>query len=337
MRFILLVLVSVVLVSAPDIVTASGGLVPCTGAPGDECQFCKLVDLVNNVISWIAGVMTVIAAIIFTVAGFKLVTSAGNTSAKQGAKNLMTNGIIGLIIILAAWLLLDFGLKALLVGGEVNLRSPDGSPVVEWGPWNVIKCQAQPESQQAGRLSATGDNATQLNVDQVAARVAAIADTGDVTTMSTAAGNAVGLTPEQQRIYRALIQQESSSCRNRVGPQTRYGRAYGCTQMLVGTAREMDRRTTSPRFNGLSDSQVAQILQDDNSYSITLGAMYFKEGLDRNNGDIDRTLARYNGGDKANESSTRCPGQLAWQCTLNGGYAQTRHYVDNIKAIAGVN
>ena len=40
-------------------------------------------------------------------------------------------------------------------------------------------------------------------------------------------------------------------------------------------------------------------------------------------------------GDKALQSSTRCPGQRSYQCDLNSGYAQTRNYVSNIKTIAG--
>ncbi len=79
-------------------------------------------------------ILGVIAAILIIVAGARLVTSAGNTSAKESAKKLMTNLIIGYLIVLAAWLVLDYGLRALLL--------QDGT--YDFGVWNQISCVDQP-------------------------------------------------------------------------------------------------------------------------------------------------------------------------------------------------
>lgn len=117
-------------VGAADLVPECGG----DGQPA--CQACYAVELVNNVVSWLVMILGVIAAILIVVAGARLVTSGGNASAMEAAKSSMTNLIIGYIIVLSAWLVMDYGLRALLVEG--------GS--AQFGVWNAIGCVAQPVS-----------------------------------------------------------------------------------------------------------------------------------------------------------------------------------------------
>lgn len=108
-------------------------LVPC-GGPGEEaCQACHLVGLVNGVITWLIGILGTIAAIIIVYAGIKLVTSGGNVSAKTAAHSMMTNVIIGFVIVLAGWLLIDTIMKAMV--NDDN-----------YGMWNVVQCVEQPKA-----------------------------------------------------------------------------------------------------------------------------------------------------------------------------------------------
>ncbi|MBY0538255.1 pilin [Patescibacteria group bacterium] len=118
-------------------VSIAADLVPeCGGEGQPACQACYAVELVNNVVSWLVMILGVIAAILIVVAGARLVTSGGNASAKEQAKSSMTNLIIGYIIVLSAWLVMDYGLRALLVeGGDAR-----------FGVWNSISCVAQPVS-----------------------------------------------------------------------------------------------------------------------------------------------------------------------------------------------
>jgi hypothetical protein len=107
------------------------GFVPC-GGPGEQpCQTCHVIDLVNNVLSWLVVILGTFAAIMIVYAGFKLVTSGGNQAAMQSAKDIMSNIIIGYIIVLAGWLMIDFGMKVLLNEGT-------------FGVWNEVQCVAQP-------------------------------------------------------------------------------------------------------------------------------------------------------------------------------------------------
>jgi hypothetical protein len=111
------------------------GLVPCGRDGQDACQMCHTVQLVNGVTAWLVGILSIAAAIMFVIAGFRLVTANGNPSVMQDAKNTITNVAIGFAIVLAAWLLIDLMMKTLLGGGSVAA-----------GPWNQIACIDQPNS-----------------------------------------------------------------------------------------------------------------------------------------------------------------------------------------------
>lgn len=81
------------------------GLVPCDGT---DCDFNQLMNLVNKIIRFVLFDMAVpIAAVMFAYAGFLLVTAGEETShARTKAKTIFTNTLIGLIIAVAAWLII---------------------------------------------------------------------------------------------------------------------------------------------------------------------------------------------------------------------------------------
>lgn len=132
----LLILCAVWLV--PDIViaqTAPGGFVTCNGF---ECSACNLVQMANTIIIWLFGMFFVLFAGLMTVAGFGLVTSKGNQSALEAAKSKFSNAIIGLLIMMSAWLIVDTIMKGLLKGGTGEIQG--------WGPWSKVACQIQAQS-----------------------------------------------------------------------------------------------------------------------------------------------------------------------------------------------
>jgi hypothetical protein len=61
-----------------------------------------------EIINVILGFLGIIAVVIILVAGFKWMTAAGNEDQVGEAKKMLTAGIIGLLIILAAWGLSTF-------------------------------------------------------------------------------------------------------------------------------------------------------------------------------------------------------------------------------------
>jgi hypothetical protein len=87
---------------------AGPGLVKCGTTSGNPCGFDDILILINTVINFILFKMVVpIAAIMFAYAGFELVTSGGETSKREKAKGIFTNVAIGLIIAVAAFLIVQ--------------------------------------------------------------------------------------------------------------------------------------------------------------------------------------------------------------------------------------
>ena len=73
----------------------------------EPCSFNHAMQLINNIISFILFYMAVpIAAIMFAYAGFLLVTSGGSEEAKTRAKSIFTDAVIGLVIAVAAFLII---------------------------------------------------------------------------------------------------------------------------------------------------------------------------------------------------------------------------------------
>ncbi len=84
-------------------------LVPCTATTGQPpCGWNDLMNLVNNIITFVLRDMVIpIAAIMSAYAGFLLVTSGGSTESRGKAKKIFTSAVVGLIIALVAWLVVS--------------------------------------------------------------------------------------------------------------------------------------------------------------------------------------------------------------------------------------
>ncbi|XOU93918.1 MAG: Mbov_0395 family pilin-like conjugal transfer protein [Candidatus Kerfeldbacteria bacterium] len=65
-------------------------------------------DITTNTMSWILGLLGLISVIIVLYGGFSWMTAAGNEEKLSKAKKLLTYSIIGLIVILFAWVMVSF-------------------------------------------------------------------------------------------------------------------------------------------------------------------------------------------------------------------------------------
>ena len=146
------ILASITLLSfmlLPFMASAQGGLVPCDGT---DCTACDLVQLGETVLNLTITVMLTIFSIIVAAGGYGLVTSGGNTQAKSDAKSKITNALIGLIIVLAAWILVDTLSRGLLASDDGTL---DGSM-----PWNDIQCGVPPVLEDGSNESPSSDGSS---------------------------------------------------------------------------------------------------------------------------------------------------------------------------------
>lgn len=121
------------------VVTSAQGIVPCNGP---ECNACHFVQLGQNILEFLIKISVIIGAVMFAVAGFYMVTSAGDTGKVARGRAIFSNVVIGLVILLAAWLIIDTVLKVFLPNGDTPL-----------GPWNQISCVTQERALAVGELT----------------------------------------------------------------------------------------------------------------------------------------------------------------------------------------
>ena len=123
------------------------GIASFAGCSGPDCSACNVVDMVNEGLVWLIGILFILFAVLVTIAGVKLVTSGGNPGALNAAKDSFINAIVGMIIILSAWLIVDTIMRGLVGGpgneGEIGIVR--GGVVTGWLAWSEVECQVQAE------------------------------------------------------------------------------------------------------------------------------------------------------------------------------------------------
>ncbi len=103
----------------------SSGLGPvakalCDAGKGNAANTATGIQL-NKLLSTVVGIMTVIAAIWFIiqfiVAGFQWIQSGGEKNNLEQARDKITNSLIGLIIVVSAWIVM--GVIGKIVGLDI--------------------------------------------------------------------------------------------------------------------------------------------------------------------------------------------------------------------------
>lgn len=94
--------------------TATGtNLIPCGGPGEDMCTFEHVLQLIENVINFSLNYLFFPLFVIAVVyAGYLLMTSGDNSGKRKQAKDIFVNILIGLVVVLSAWLII----KLILVG-----------------------------------------------------------------------------------------------------------------------------------------------------------------------------------------------------------------------------
>lgn len=128
---------------------ASAGLVPCgVSSSVDEatqCQACNIVQLVQELITFLIGIAVPIAMGMFAYAGFLYFSSgAGQSTENIGkAKGIFKNTAIGFVLALSAWLIVNTILNTVLDSRQY----PNSS-------WFRIDCTKRPDITTIGQVIA---------------------------------------------------------------------------------------------------------------------------------------------------------------------------------------
>ena len=109
-----------------------GSLVP-EGRDGeyqvDGYGSCEFVQTVNNVIQFLIKMTAVLAVIVFIYAGYIMVISRGDSAMISQAKGLFANVLIGFVIMITAFLIINT-ILSILVSGTSGILN-----------WQTIECQ----------------------------------------------------------------------------------------------------------------------------------------------------------------------------------------------------
>lgn len=100
-----------------------GPIVPeaCRQCP---CGYGGVLAIIQNLVNFAIGIAIVIATLILVWGGILYIMSPTNPESRSTANKMLINAVIGLLITLSAWLIVDFVMKT-LYGGQ-------------FGPWNTI-------------------------------------------------------------------------------------------------------------------------------------------------------------------------------------------------------
>jgi hypothetical protein len=105
-------------------------IVQCGGEGQEMCKVCDIVKLGMNILNFFVFFSTLLATLLFVNAGVLYLFSPANPGNISKAHHIFTNTLIGILIILCAWLVVDTVMR--------NLYDQQGTG---WGPWNEILCK----------------------------------------------------------------------------------------------------------------------------------------------------------------------------------------------------
>lgn len=120
------------------------GLVPCGGTGQKPCQLCDIFQLAKNITDYVVYLGFFIATGAIGVGGFMIMIGGAAPSTLEQGKNAMTAGVVGLLIILFAWFIVDLSIKVMV--GSVDIKSiisggGGAGGFKNVGPWNSFKCE----------------------------------------------------------------------------------------------------------------------------------------------------------------------------------------------------
>ena len=137
-------IIVLVLFALPLLSFAQEGLVPCGGPGQPDCTFCHVWNLLDNVVKFLIQFAFAAGAIGIVVGGFFIMTAGGSESRVTKGREIITTAVVGVLIVLVAWVVLNSFFQIIAKGVE------------GWDPrfWNEIQCSASAAASQQGPLPA---------------------------------------------------------------------------------------------------------------------------------------------------------------------------------------
>ncbi|MDR3642337.1 MAG: hypothetical protein P4L74_01760 [Candidatus Doudnabacteria bacterium] len=134
--------VSLFAVSMPH-VTHAAGLVPCGGAAEKPCTVIDIFTLIAKVTNWLIAMAGVYAAYKIVDHGFWLVISMGNEEAITKHKSGISEAVVGFILVLIAFMLINTVVNVLLTR-DISLKNNANCRLDLTNPMNYLIIDQNP-------------------------------------------------------------------------------------------------------------------------------------------------------------------------------------------------
>jgi len=110
----------------------------CEGLGGEwksiPCQFCHFFVMFRGILDFVLKLVIIIGVLMLTIGGFMFFFAGGSPATLDRAKRVLTSTVIGLVIIFAAWLIINTIFMGIGVAKWTNLREG----------WFTIPCSIKP-------------------------------------------------------------------------------------------------------------------------------------------------------------------------------------------------
>ncbi len=113
-----------------SILMVNAALVPCGTSTTSACTWCHLMQLIKNIIDLLMSIVFPLAAVMIVIGGITIATAGGSTERVARGRQIVTAAVIGILIALLSWLIIDTIIKV--------VASNWGS--LKIGPWNKLSC-----------------------------------------------------------------------------------------------------------------------------------------------------------------------------------------------------
>lgn len=112
--------------------SSEAALVPCgTSTNPDPCNFCDFLRLGKNIIDFLMYIIFPIATVMIIWGGIIIMTSRESPEQVKRGRGVITAAVVGLLIALLSWIILDTIFKVISPRFEA----------ASLGPWNQLKCE----------------------------------------------------------------------------------------------------------------------------------------------------------------------------------------------------
>lgn len=331
-----------------------GPIVPPPSVSGvafsDVCpaSWSMLIVVINNIVEFLLTLILVfVLPIMIAYSGFLMVVNQGNAAKLSEAKGILTNTIAGVVIALAAWMIVDAVMVALYnpaaTSGTTTLQA--WSTLISGNSTDLCLLQkgALPE---AGTQPGAAPALTVAPAPSGGQPISTVGPNGQPVTVSFAPTQSNATLQAGYAAASGYSAQIASACSGSTIPN--------CTTVMTSLIAAESGGNPATACNSSNACGIMQLTQANGGTScaatdtacigaqIAKGVQLFQQGYN-SFPNIPNALAAYNSGittqagqsvsgrNSAMVPSVNCPGYYAWQCPTNpGGLVETQNYVANI-------